>query len=125
MDNETLKKIETQLLGEKTRLERELASFTSKNPHNSDDYNATFTEVPSSGSASEDENAYQVTTYSNNLSMERTLETLLRDVNKALDRIQKGEYGSCKHCGKEIDMKRLLARPTSASCVDCKKKLTE
>lgn len=125
MDQETIKKIEAHLLEEKTRLERELASFTNRNPHNADDYNTTFTELPTSGAASEDENAHQVETYSNNLSMERTLESLLRDVNKALEHIKKGEYGFCKHCGKEIDIKRLEARPTSASCVDCKKRLTE
>lgn len=125
MDKEMLKKIEDQLMSEKSRLEKELATFTKKNPRNPDDYNAEFTEAPVSGSASEDENAYQVTTYSNNLSMERTLEGLLKDVNKALERVKTGEYGTCKHCKKEINPKRLLARPTSASCIDCKKRLTE
>lgn len=125
MDQKTLKEIEIQLIEEKNRLERELAAFTNKNPHNPDDYNAKFTELPEGGgAASEEENAYQVTTYSDNLSMERTLEGLLKDINKALKRIKSGEYGTCRHCTKTIDPKRLLARPTSSSCVDCKNKLT-
>lgn len=126
MDSQTLKNIEKQLLLEKSRLERELGQFTKKNPKNPDDYDAKFTELPEGGGAtSEEENAYQVTTYSDNLSMERTLEGLLKDVNKALVRLKSGEYGTCKHCGKPIDPKRLLARPTSSSCIDCKKRLTE
>lgn len=126
MDSQTLKNIETHLLEEKSRLELELGQFTTKNKHNPDDYNAKFTELPEGGGAtSEEENAYQVTTYSDNLSMERTLEGLLKDVNKALIRLKSGEYGTCKHCNKPIDPKRLIARPTSSSCIDCKKRLTE
>ncbi|MBI2099591.1 TraR/DksA C4-type zinc finger protein [Candidatus Uhrbacteria bacterium] len=126
MDEKTLKEIEQRLLEEKDRLLRELNQFTRKNPHNPDDYDAKFTELPEgAGAASEEENAYQVTTYSDNLSMERTLESLLKDVNKALARLAKGEYGTCRHCGKPIDPKRLLARPTSSSCIECKKRLTE
>lgn len=125
MDQKTLQDIKNQLLAEKSRLERELSAFTNKNPHNPDDYNAKFTELPEGGgAASEEENAYQVTTYSDNLSMERTLERLLKDINKALKRLKSGEYGTCRHCAKPIDPKRLLARPTSSSCIDCKNKLT-
>lgn len=125
MDQKTFQDIENQLLTEKSRLERELAAFTNKNPHNPDDYNAKFTELPEGGGVTSlEENAYQVTTYSDNLSMERTLEGLLKDINKALTRLKSGEYGICRHCEKPIDPKRLLARPTSSSCIDCKNKLT-
>lgn len=125
MDEKTLGEIEKQLRAEEARLERELGQFTKKNPHNPDDYDAKFTELPEGGgAASEEENAYQVTTYSDNLSMERTLESLLKDVKKTLGRIKRGEYGVCRHCGQIIDPKRLLARPTSSSCIECKKRLT-
>ena len=73
----------------------------------------------------EDENAEEVATYSTNLTLERTLEGNLRDVEKALDRIRKGTYGVCKYCNKEIDEKRLRARPASSSCIDCKKSFTQ
>lgn len=121
MDQSTLKKIETQLLGEKKKLERELGQFSKKNAHNPEDYNATF---PQFGEKEED-NATEVAQYSDNLTLERTLESSLRDVKKALESIKKGTYGVCKYCKKPIDPKRLLARPTSASCVECKKQLTE
>ncbi len=48
----------------------------------------------------------------------------LRDVLKALERIDNGSYGICKYTGEPIDEKRLLARPTSTSSVNAKKFLT-
>lgn len=120
MNDKTLKEIETKLIEEKTRLENELAQISTKNTKNPTDYQANF---PDFGS-SEDENAAEVTTFTDNLTLERTLESALRDTNKALENIKKGKYGVCKYCEKEIDEKRLLARPASSSCIDCKKKLT-
>lgn len=109
------------LLKEKERLEGELEQFSTKNPDNSDDYNAKF---PNLGDK-EDENAEEVATYSTNLTLERTLESALRDVNSALKRIEEGTYGICKYCDKQIAEKRLRARPGSSSCVECKKSLTQ
>jgi DnaK suppressor protein len=121
LDKEFIKKIEDQLLAEKARLENELAEFTKKNPHNSSDYDANF---PTIGD-SEDENAAEVATYSDNLTLERTLESALRDVNDSLKRIKEGTYGICKYCGKPINPERLMARPTSSACMDCKTKLSK
>jgi len=121
MSKAFLKDIEAQLNEEKERLERELAEFTTQNPKNKSDYDASF---PSMGDK-EDENAEEVATYSTNLTLERTLESSLRDVNKALDRLKEGTYGICKYCNKQIDEKRLRARPASSSCIECKKSLTQ
>lgn len=121
ISKETIKKIEKGLKEEEARLEAELASFTTKNPHNADDFNATF---PQFGEKDED-NATEVAIYSDNLTLERTLESTLRDVKNSLKRIAKNEYGICKYCKKPIDEKRLLARPTSSSCISCKKQLTQ
>ena len=120
LSDKTLKEIEAKLLEEKTKLENELGQISSKNAKNPTDYEANF---PDFGS-SEDENAAEVTTFTDNLTLERTLESALRDANKALESIKSGKYGTCKYCGKEIDEKRLLARPASSSCIDCKKRLT-
>lgn len=121
MDQAILKKIERHLLGEKTKLETELGQFTAKNVHNQEDYNSVF---PQYGDKEED-NATEVAEYSDNLTLERTLESALRDVKSALEAIKKGTYGTCKYCKKLIDPRRLLARPTSSSCIDCKKQLTK
>lgn len=120
MDPTTLQKIEKQLREEKGKLENQLAQISTKNIHNPEDYNAVF---PQFGEKEED-NATEVAQYSDNLTLERTLESALRDVNKALESIKKGTYGTCKYCKKLIDERRLLARPTSSSCIGCKKQLT-
>lgn len=45
---------------------------------------------------------------------------LLRKINKALERIQEGEYGTCESCGEAITFGRLMARPVATLCIDCK-----
>jgi DnaK suppressor protein len=118
---EFLAKIKAMLLDEKDKLEKELSKFTKKNPDEEGDYNATF---PNYGDK-EDENAAEVADYVVNLSLEGNMEKALRDVNKSLDRIDKDAYGICKYCHKSIEEKRLLARPTSSSCMTCKKAITQ
>ena len=119
--NEFLEKIQNLLLEEKKRLEDELNLFASKNPKTKDDYNADFPEYGDE----EDENAREIADYTANKPLEETLEKMLRDVDKTLEVIGKGDYGVCKYCDKPIDEKRLLARPTSSACVSCKKTLTD
>ncbi len=120
LDHKFIKDVEAELVDQKQKLETQLADLSTKNLKNPNDYNASF---PDFGDA-EDENAAEVTAFSNNLTLERTLESTLRDVNKALESIKAGKYGICKYCQQQIDEKRLMARPTSSSCIDCKKKLT-
>lgn len=116
-----LKKIETTLLEEKSKLEKELNKFTKKNPHVAGDFDSTF---PNYGDK-EDENAAEVAEYAANLTLEGKLEKELRDVHKSLERIKKGTYGICKYCKKPIGEKRLLARATSSACIECKKAIIQ
>lgn len=120
MDKKFVNEMEARLKEQKIKLEAQLSEISTKNNKNPNDYNASF---PDYGDA-EDENAAEVTTFTNNLTLERTLESELRDVNKAFESISAGKYGICKYCEKEIDTKRLEARPTSSSCIECKKRLT-
>ncbi len=119
MTEEQIGQYKQRLLEEQNRLEQELAELGSKDPNKPD---ATY---PESGGNSEEDNAAEVTEYVDDLSIEAKLETELRDVNKALKSISDGTYGICKYCKKEIDIKRLDARPASSSCIDCKKLLTQ
>lgn len=113
--------IQKQLTDDETRLVRELEEISTKNPHNAEKYDARFQEVGDK----EDENASEVATFTDNLTLEHELETALRDVRGAIERLKKGVYGICKYCGKQIDERRLKARPTSSACVECKKLLTQ
>ena len=106
---------------EETRLARELAEFGSKDEHNKDNFDANF---PQMGDK-EDENAAEVAEYITNIPLEDNLQKNLRDVTQSLKRIADGAYGICKYCQKPIEEKRLLARPTSSACVECKKAIVQ
>jgi len=45
---------------------------------------------------------------------------LLKKIEEAIDRIDKGEYGICEVCGEEIGIERLEARPVTTMCIACK-----
>ena len=44
----------------------------------------------------------------------------IRDIDAALERIDKGDYGTCMNCGETIDQRRLEVRPFSRYCIECK-----
>jgi DnaK suppressor protein len=45
---------------------------------------------------------------------------LITKVKEALERIDNGTYGICESCGKPISEKRLIARPVTTECIECK-----
>ncbi|MHB8483594.1 MAG: TraR/DksA family transcriptional regulator [Nitrospiria bacterium] len=45
---------------------------------------------------------------------------LLKKIDEALERIASGTFGICESCGEEISTKRLLARPVTTLCINCK-----
>ena len=47
---------------------------------------------------------------------------LIEKIKEALDRIDNGQFGVCEVCGKEIGEERLMARPVTTLCIECKKK---
>jgi DnaK suppressor protein len=55
----------------------------------------------------------------NQIGVGTKLESRLERVNRALERLQEGTYGTCEVCGREIDPRRLRAAPESTVCVDC------
>jgi len=47
-------------------------------------------------------------------------EKLLKKIESALARMEDGSFGVCEECSEEIDVKRLIARPVTTLCIDCK-----
>lgn len=47
------------------------------------------------------------------------LEYKLEGIHAAIRAIDKGKYGLCERCGKEIDLERLEVRPDATLCVRC------
>ncbi|MFH1077682.1 MAG: TraR/DksA C4-type zinc finger protein [Patescibacteria group bacterium] len=122
MDTNRTEHFKERLFEDKTRLEQELQAIGSKDPTQASRFQADY---PESGSNSDDDNAAEISEYSDEISIEARLEAELRDVTKAISAIENGTYGVCKYCNKKIDEKRLEARPASSSCIDCKKLLTQ
>jgi DnaK suppressor protein len=56
------------------------------------------------------------------ISVVGSLRANLSEVERALERIDEGTYGTCERCGKPIDPARLEARPWALLCIDCKQK---
>jgi DnaK suppressor protein len=46
--------------------------------------------------------------------------SFLDKINKALERLDGGNFGMCEECGEEISVKRLEARPETTLCIRCK-----
>jgi DnaK suppressor protein len=45
---------------------------------------------------------------------------LISKIKEALERIEDGTYGLCEACGEPIGEKRLMARPVTTLCIECK-----
>jgi DnaK suppressor protein len=119
LDAKTIAGIKKDLLIRKEQVLNDLNEFAGKDEHAKDDHKTIF---PNYGDKP-DENAQEIGEYTTNLATEKVLEDTLRDINNALERIEKGTYGICKYCKKPIGKKRMLARPVASACVECKTKL--
>lgn len=72
---------------------------------------------------SEDDNALEVAAYEESLSEIADFQRLLTEVNRALEKIDKGTYGQCETCSEEIETERLEAFPAATVCVKHQKEL--
>lgn len=52
-------------------------------------------------------------------SLANQLHDTLGEVERALNRLDAGTYGSCVQCGKAINEARLEAMPATPYCIDC------
>ena len=46
---------------------------------------------------------------------------LMKKISRALDKLNRGDFGVCEECGREILEERLTARPMAALCIKCKR----
>lgn len=114
-------KIKNDLINKKKQLINDLEELSKKDLHETDNRAASFPEYGDKP----DENAQEISEYSTSIVAEKVLEKSIEEIDSALERIEDGVYGVCKYCGGEIGEKRLIARPTASSCIDCKTKLQE
>lgn len=113
MDKENIK---SELLLKKQRLEKELSGFAVKDPKLQGDWDTKYPRVPEGNL---EEAASEVEEYSTSLPIEHSLEIQLQDVNKALEKLEQGTYGTCGNCKGGIDEERLKAFPEAKTCATC------
>lgn len=116
IDKKTLDELKDQLLKEKEDLEKNISRIARPVNIAEGDYETTFDEIGSD----RDDNATEVDQYSDNISVETTLEKKLQETIDALERMEKGTYGICENCKKEISIERLKANPSARTCIECK-----
>ena len=63
-----------------------------------------------------EDKALELADFDNNFTLTVELQKQLQEVEIALEKIEKGTYGICEVCGKEIEEKRLMALPSAATC---------
>jgi len=116
-----LNQIKEDLLVQKNKIISDLNRMSKPDSHEADNRSAQFPEYGDKP----DENAQEISDFTTTVAAQKILEKSLDDINKALDRIEKGTYGICKYCSKPINEKRLMARPTAGACITCKTELQE
>jgi RNA polymerase-binding protein DksA len=56
------------------------------------------------------------------LSIQNNVRDLIDQMNRAIQRIEDGKYGTCERCGNPIEAARLKALPHALLCMDCKRR---
>jgi len=54
--------------------------------------------------------------------LEEAAQERLKEIEVALERIERGNYGLCTSCGATIASERLEAVPWASLCIDCKRR---
>ncbi|MFC1663522.1 TraR/DksA family transcriptional regulator [Patescibacteria group bacterium] len=115
-----LEKIKEELEKKKNLIEQQLKGFAKKDNKLKGDWDSRFPSLGSeTGGSSLEKEADEVQEYSTRLPIEFSLEIRLRDIDLALEKIKKGNYGICENCKKPIPEKRLKVCPEARLCLDC------
>jgi DnaK suppressor protein len=123
MNKKILGELKEKLEKQKDVLEKELSRFAKKDKNLEGDWDTKYPKSDgATGSSALEDAADQVEAYVNLLPVEHDMELRLQDVNLALEKIKKGNYGKCDNCGRDIDLERLKVYPEARFCVKCEKK---
>ncbi|MFH1509853.1 MAG: TraR/DksA C4-type zinc finger protein [Candidatus Nealsonbacteria bacterium] len=123
MDKKLIEELKIKLETERKDLENNLKSFATKDDKLKDDWDTKFPNWEGeTGGAALEKGADQVEQYGNMLGVEHSLEAQLKDVNKALEKIEKGTYGKCENCEGYMPEERLKVFPSAKICIKCEGK---
>ena len=116
IDTKNLEELKQKLLEEKKRIEENISKTETGKKGTDREYETAFPEIE----RDQEENADEMEMYESNLAIDESMKMELEKIDAALSRIEKGTYGKCSNCQKEIPLERLLAYPQADTCLDCK-----
>jgi len=120
MNKNLTEELEKALKNEKTDIEEQLKKFATKDEKLPGDWDTRFPNFNAGqGSSGMETAADEVEEYSTLLPIEHNSEIRLENINSALEKIEKGKYGICERCGKEIPTERLKISPEAKFCLRC------
>jgi len=124
VNKKLIRELKESLEKKKMEIEGGLEKFAKRDEKLKGDWDTRFPHFNGgeTGSAALEKAADEVEEYSTLLSIEYNLELRLKDINSALEKIEKGKYGVCEKCGKEIPIERLKIYPEARLCIECEKK---
>lgn len=116
LPQKTLQTLKRVLLRKQREVEQNLRSVKKEDPISEDG----LAETTETGTAS-----WLAEAHSRTVALSGVLTNVAGNIKKALLKIRKGTYGKCEECGRQIDIKRLLAMPTATLCLSCSQKQTK
>jgi DnaK suppressor protein len=109
----TLTKLKSYLLRQQQQVEEEIKSLETDDP-------VLMDAVAESSEPGTD--SFQADIHSRLVAAKTDLSGLLINIKSSLSKMNKGTYGVCEKCGKQIETERLEAMPTATLCITCSKK---
>jgi DnaK suppressor protein len=113
--------IKNKLEKQKKEIEKQLEKFATEDKNLKGDWDTRFPRFNGgeSGHNALEQAADEVEEYTTLLPIEHNLELRLKNINSALEKIEKGKYGICEKCGGKIEAERLKAYPEVRNCSKC------
>lgn len=122
MKKSLFKELKKKLEREKNQLEEELKKMAQEGQGAKESWNLRFPKFDGgeTGSGALEKSADEVEEYTTLLPIKYNLEHKLKEINWALEKMEKGGYGICEKCHKEIEEEMLKAYPETRFCLKCK-----
>ncbi len=113
LPQKSINKIKQLLLKQQKQVEEEMKTLVKDDPLLMD----ALPEASESGTDS-----FMADVHTRLTVMREGLMKVSKNIQKSLQKLNKGTYGKCERCGKAIEPARLEAMPTAILCMSCSKK---
>jgi RNA polymerase-binding transcription factor DksA len=120
IDQKLCQELHAELLRDRERLKGELAGMEQSHSISGELFDADMQDSVDQHPADEGSEMFE---REKNLTIRRTREIQVADIDAALQKFEDGTYGICEICGKPIPEARLRAYPAATHDVECQSRL--